>query len=274
MLCEISFQNLKVRYRTEGRGKNCIVLLHGFCESLEIWNDFTSRFIGTKKFRVIVPDLLGHGKSECPTEISSMEMMAQSVNEILMKEKIKKCVLIGHSMGGYVSLAFAELFPEKVKGLCLFHSSSLADSEEKKADRNRAIEVVKNDHLAFVSGLIPKLFAPANLENMKKQVERAMNIAKKIPKEGIISALAGMRDRKDRQHILENANFPVQFIMGKEDALISVEKMLPQFVKPKHAEALLLNGVGHMGFYEAKKKTLIAVEGFAINIFTAKAKRY
>jgi pimeloyl-ACP methyl ester carboxylesterase len=106
------------------------------------------------------------------------------------------------------------------------------------------------------------MFAPSNSERMKGDIERVLAIAKSNPKNGFIAALAGMRDRKDRQHILERAGYPVLFIIGKDDLLIPLDKMSPQIVKPKHSEVLMLSGVGHMGFYEAKEKTLFAVERF------------
>jgi len=266
MLKETYFGDSVIRYREEGEG-HCLVLLHGFCESLEIWDEFIGPL--SRKFRVIAPDLLGHGKSEVsyhrvgyggPTH--TMERMAECVNEVLRNSQVDRCTMVGHSMGGYTALAFAELFPEKLKGLCLFHSTAMADTEERRRERNLAIEVARKDKIAFVEGLIPRMFAPSSLERMRGYVERVLTIAKNNPLEGIVAALAGMRDRKDRQQVLERANYPILFILGKEDQLIPLERMFPQIVKPEHSEVLMLGGVGHMGFYEAKEKTLFAIERF------------
>ena len=121
---------------------------------------------------------------------------------------------------------------------------------------------MRKDKKAFLEGLIPKMFAPANVIKMKGQVEKVLAIAMNIHEDGLIAALAGMRDRKDRQHVLESAGYPVLFIIGKDDLLIPPDRTLPLIVKPGHAEALLISGVGHMGFYEAREKTLFAIGKF------------
>ena len=263
---ETTFRDFRIHYRDEGKGET-LLLLHGFCESSEIWDDFRGAL--SKRFRVITPDLLGHGKSSPPAVrnnngeyVNTMEMQAESAAAVLKSAGVERCTVVGHSMGGYTALAFAELFPEKVKGLCLFHSTAMADPEEKKRDRDKAIEAVKKDKKAFLEGLIPKMFAPANVIKMKGQVEKVLDSAMNIHEDGLVAALAGMRDRKDRQHVLEGAKYPVLFIIGKDDLLIPPDRMLPLILKPGHAEALLLSGVGHMGFYEAREKTLFAIEKF------------
>ncbi len=263
---EAIYGKFRIPYRDEGKGET-LLLLHGFCESSQIWDYFSS--ILSRKFRVISPDLLGHGNSTPPAirnssgeHVNTMEMQAESAAAVLKSAGVEKCTVAGHSMGGYTALAFAELFPEKVNGLCLFHSTALADTEEKKRDRDKAIESVKKDKKGFLEGLIPKMFAPANVIKMKGQVEKTLATALNIHEDGLIAALAGMRDRKDRQHVLDDAGYPVLFIIGRDDLLIPPDKILPLLVKPDHAEALLLSGVGHMGFYEARDKTLFAIDKF------------
>ena len=261
-----AFKDFRVHYKDEGKGET-LLLLHGFCESSEIWDDFRDTL--AKRYRVITPDLLGHGETLPPAVrningeyVNTMEMQAESAAAVLKSAGVERCTVVGHSMGGYTALAFAELFPEKVRGLCLFHSTAMADPEEKKRDRDKAIEAVKKDKKAFLEGLIPKMFAQANVDGMKEQVEKVLSIAMNIHKDGLIAALAGMRDRKDRQHVLEGAKYPVLFIIGKDDPLIPPDRMLPLILKPGHAEALLLSSVGHMVFYEAREKTLFAIEKF------------
>ena len=263
---ETTFRDFRIHYVDDGMGE-ALLLLHGFCESSGIWDDLRKSL--HKKCRLLIPDLLGHGKTSPPAVrdsageyINTMEMQAEAAAAVLKAEGIARCTVVGHSMGGYTALAFAELFPEKVKGLCLFHSTAIADPEEKKRDRDKAIEAVKKDKKAFLEGLIPKMFAPANVIKMKGQVEKVLAVAMNIHEDGLIAALAGMRDRKDRQHVLEGAGYPVLFIIGKDDLLIPPDRTLPLILKPGHAEVLLLNGVGHMGFYEAREKTLFAIEKF------------
>ncbi len=266
MLKETRYKDFTVSYRDSGKGEP-LVLIHGFCESMEIWDQFIIEL--SHKYRVITPDLLGNGKTGDPLQIANvddyvntMEMQAECINEVLKACNVERCTIVGHSMGGYTALALAELFPEKVKGLCLFHSSAAADTDDKKLDRNRAIEVVNKDKNAFLEGMIPKMVASSNLEKMKEEVNKVLKIAKNISKEGLIAALAGMRDRKDRRHVLDSVDCPVLFIIGKDDLMIPVDKMPDQILRPKHSEVLILSGVGHMGFYEAKQETLFAIEKF------------
>ena len=126
----------------------------------------------SQKNRVITIDLLGHGKSECLGYIHSMEDQADMVHAVLLELKIRKAVLVGHSMGGYVALAFAELYPNIVKGLILLNSTSRADSDERKLNRERAIKAVKQNYTAFVRMSIANLFSEDNRERLTDEIEK------------------------------------------------------------------------------------------------------
>ena len=125
----IQFKGAKIHF-TDTRKGRCIVLLHGFLESMEIWNEYVKLL--SKRYRVICIDLPGHGKSENIGYVHTMELMADCVKEVLYSLQITKCVMIGHSMGGYVTLAFAEKHERNLRGFALFHSHAAPDSEEKK----------------------------------------------------------------------------------------------------------------------------------------------
>jgi pimeloyl-ACP methyl ester carboxylesterase len=165
-------------------------------------------------------------------------------------------------MGGYVSLAFAKLFPEKLSGLALFHSQAASDSEESKKNRDRTIKIVQQNHTAFIHSFIPSLFADANISNFKAEIVALQKIADKTPAKGITAALLGMRDRESQLDTLEKLNAPVYFIVGKQDSRIPMETILPQLQLPSNSEALIMDEVGHMGFIEAKEKTLLSLERF------------
>ena len=164
------FRNIKVRYTDKGKGR-AVVLLHGFLESIELFEEFSTRL--SRSFRVISIDLPGHGQTPSLGYIHTMDLMAKCAKKVMDSLHLKKYVVVGHSMGGYAALAFAGLFPENVSGLCLFHSTALPDSEEKKKDRERVAEIVKQDHKQFVSDLIPKLFAAENIPLLKDEIGRA-----------------------------------------------------------------------------------------------------
>lgn len=261
---EIIFNNAKIKYHTEGKG-NVLVLLHGFTESLEIWDDFSAEL--SLDFKVVSIDLPGHGKSDCIGESHSMELMANVVKAVLDKEEIKKCVIVGHSMGGYVALAFAELYPSMMKGLGLFHSSALPDTPEGKVNRTRAIEAIGNNHSEFIMNFIPDLFAPQNRDILKDEINILVKKAGNMTSHSIIASQRGMMERKDRRFILENAEYPVMFIAGKQDSRVPYDKILEQISLPKDTFAVLLHDIAHMGYLEAKDKTIFAVKYFTGGCF-------
>ena len=254
------FRKTKVRYSDKGKGR-VIVLLHGFLESLELFEEFSDKL--SKTFRVISIDLPGHGQTPSIGYVHSMELMAECAKTVLDSIGLRKYVVVGHSMGGYVALAFAELFPQNVSGLCLFHSTAMPDSEEKKNDRDRVAEIVMNDHTQFVSDLIPKLFAQGNISLLKDEVAKAKAIAINTSKEGIVAALIGMKERPSRELVLKNSKVPVLFIIGKQDVILAWENLLLLASLPKKSFNTVLEHAGHMGFYEAPEETFKALKKFS-----------
>lgn len=252
------FKGVPVYFTDRGSGP-VVVFLHGFLENKEIWNDFAEALSSTN--RVICIDLPGHGKTGCLSYVHSMELMAEAVYLIVKKLRIKRCKLVGHSMGGYVALAFAEANPEMVTGLCLFHSTARADTEPKKADRNRAIQVVKKNPSLFIKETIPNLFYTTKQKPRKRLIAKTIAIALKTPKQGIIAALEGMKIRLERELIIRFAPYPVLFIIGKHDKIIPYESLIEQATLPENSKTIVAN-CGHMGFYEAPEKTLAAVKEF------------
>ena len=254
------FKKGKIAFSDKGKG-SALVLIHGFLGNKELWQE--TRGALAKNFRVVCIDLPGHGQSDCFGYIHSIDLMAKAVKAVLDKLRLKKYVLVGHSMGGYVALAFAEMFPESVKGLCLFHSTSYADSEQKKNDRDKAIRSVKVDPNIYVRATIINLFAAKNLKPLKKQVNLATQIARKTPKQGIVNALEGMKDRPNRDMILHFANYPIQFIIGKYDTILPMQSLIDQSRICKRGSALLLENSGHMGFLEQPDTCVKQLKKFA-----------
>jgi pimeloyl-ACP methyl ester carboxylesterase len=263
---ELLFENVPIHYKVEGKlHQHAIVLLHGFTESLDIWDDFSAEL--SVDFKVICIDLPGHGSSGCIGETHTMELMADVVKTILDKEKVKKCVIIGHSMGGYVTLAFAEKYPKYMQGLGLFHSSALPDTQEGKINRAKAIEAIGKNHSGFVMNFIPDLFAPCHRKPLKKKIDILIDKASEMSKQSIIASQRGMMERGDKRDVLKKAIYPVLFIAGKQDTRIPFEKVLEQIVLPKDTVALLLHDIAHMGYLEARDKTIYAVKCFVEGIY-------
>lgn len=246
--------------------ENTLVFLHGFCENKELWNALISKL--PEKFHCVTLDLPGFGSNLEPVKDYSIEAMAEAVHEELKKLHIKKCILVGHSLGGYVSLALAEKYPKMLQGLCLFHSSALADTEEKKANRNKTIEFVEKHGVdLFMQSFVAPLFAPENREKCKKDIEKLIKVGQATPQETITGVLGAMRDRKERLHVLKEAQFSVLFIAGKEDAAVPLEATLQQCHLPNNSTTVFLGNTAHMGMFERPYETRKSLEKFAELVF-------
>ena len=224
-LKNILFKNTNISYSDTGKGTT-IVLLHGFLENKTMWNHYVDAF--SKNYRVVTIDLLGHGKTEPRGYVHTMEDNADVVNEVLSHLKIEKAILIGHSMGGYVALAFAELYTEKVQGLVLLNSTSKPDNAERKLNRTRAIKAVKLNYTAFISLAIGNLFSENNRERLATNIELVKEEALKTPLQGIIASLEGMKIRKDKEIILHTNLFPMLLILGEKDPVLNYEESIQQ----------------------------------------------
>lgn len=222
---QIQFKNTNISYSDTGKG-TAIVLLHGFLENQQMWNNYVAAF--AKKNRVITIDLLGHGETECLGYMHSMEDNADVVHAVLTKLHIRKAIFVGHSMGGYVALAFAELFPDYIKGLVLLNSTSRADNDERKLNRDRAIKAVKQSFVNFISLSIANLFSEENREKLLNEIELVKKEALKTPLQGIVAALEGMKIRMDREVLLHLTPYPKMLILGKKDPVLQYEETKEQ----------------------------------------------
>ena len=221
----IIYKNTKISYTEQGKG-TAVVFLHGFLENKTMWNAFIPEL--SQKYRIITIDLLGHGETECLGYVHSMEDQADMVHAVLHELKIRKAFLIGHSLGGYVALAFAEIYPDYMKGLFLLNSTSRADSEERKINRDRAIKAVKQNYTNFVRLSIANLFSEDNREKLETVIEKVKLEALKTPLQGIVAALEGMKIRKDREVLLHFAPYPIQLVLGKKDGVLIYEEAIDQ----------------------------------------------
>lgn len=231
-----------------------MVLLHGYLESSDVWNGFSEKLSG--EFRVIAIDLPGHGRSEVYSETHTMDMMAGVVKEMLENLNVKKVFLGGHSMGGYVTLAFLDLYPEYLAGYCLFHSQPFGDTSEAIAKRKHEISLVregKKDQM--IPGNIEKMFATSNLEKFADFVTRSEMTASKIPGEGIVAVLNGMMQRPSRVKVMEEGRVPCLWILGSLDNYIP-STVIKRVNMPSNARILPLERSGHMGFIEEQDACL------------------
>jgi pimeloyl-ACP methyl ester carboxylesterase len=234
-----------------------VVFLHGFLESPAIWQEF----IGTHfaDYQVLTPALPGYGTAGAEAGYS-LEAAADSVRAELAAAGVGQAVLIGHSMGGYVALAFAEKYPGLVAGLCLFHSSSLPDNEDDTQRRGRSRTFMEEHGVAaFAHEFLQPQLSPTHRESLTNYVEQLQRIAAAVPQAVALGSLEAMAQRPDRQAVLEKATYPVLFIAGKDDRAVPPEKTHAESLLPDYCTVLWLAGVGHLGFIERPQDTRRAV---------------
>ena len=254
---QITYKNTSISYTDSGKG-TAIVLLHGFLENSKMWDDFIPEFI--TKYRVIAIDLLGHGKTQPMGYVHTMEDNADIVHAVLSELKIRRAVFVGHSMGGYVALAFAESYPEFLKGMVLLNSTSRADSDERKTNRDRAIKAVKQNYTNFVRLSIANLFSEDNRDRLVTEIDNVKLEALKTPLQGIVASLEGMKIRSDREVMLHFAPYPILLVLGEKDPVLNYQESLEQI---KNTEVQLLTFPdGHMSTIENREPLLKALLAF------------
>jgi pimeloyl-ACP methyl ester carboxylesterase len=232
-------------YRIAGDGP-VIVLLHGFGEDSSIWDRQFDIFGG---YQLVIPDLPGSGRSEM-TDDMSMEGLAKTIREFISVIGIERCTMIGHSMGGYVTLAFAEKYPDVLNGFGLFHSTAYADSEEKKQTRKKGIQFLqKHGAFEFLKTTIPNLYSPLTKSQHPELVQEQLDHSHDFAAPALISYYNSMIERPNRASVLET-DLPVLMVLGKYDVAAPVKDGLEQCFLPSLSYIHILDGVGHMGMRE------------------------
>lgn len=265
MYKSIPNKDTALSYRKLGMGK-ALVLVHGFGEDGHVWDQQLA--VLEQSMQVIIPDIPGTGKSgrwnEPNIEIADY---AQAILAILDAEGIETCCLLGHSMGGYITLAFAELYPARLNGFGLIHSTAYADSEEKKANRLKAVELMDQyGAAAFLRNTIPTLFG-ANFKKEYPQVVQAqIDQAAHFDTKACQQYTLAMRNRPNRTSVLESNPLPILFVIGTEDVAAPLTDLLGQIKLPLHASIHILENVGHMGMLEAADTMTKYIMDFVENL--------
>lgn len=249
-----------IHFFEKGKGQP-LILIHGYCETGNMWADFAESL--STDFRVICPDLPGIGNSTILGDQISLEEVAVQLEDWMESNQIENPIVIGHSLGGYVSLALLELMGNRIKAIGLFHSTAFADDAEKKEMRNRTITFLrKNGVEKFVTSFVPPLFPENRREELAKEIELAIEDAKRSTLDGLIAYAGAMRDRKDRLEVLKHFSGPKLLIAGTEDGAVKIEASRAQ--KDAFSHYIELEGVGHMGMIESKTESLQIVRTFAL----------
>jgi pimeloyl-ACP methyl ester carboxylesterase len=238
----------EVHYKTLGKGKP-VVFVHGFGETGGVWKNQYDACAG---YRLIIPDLPGTGKSPLTSDMS-MEGLADAVHSIVLHEieSAEKIIMIGHSMGGYITLAYAEKYADRLDGFGLFHSTAFADSEEKKQTRKKGISFIReHGSVEFLRTTIPNLYGPYFKKDKPRMVEQHINDSGVFTPEALVTYYESMMQRPDRTGILQEAKCPVLFIFGRHDTAVPIDDGLKQSHLPNVSYVHILENSGHMGMIE------------------------
>ena len=231
-------------------GSKVFLFLHGYLETLYVWDDFIKYL--PKDVRAISLDIPGHGLSGTSKDVNSMAFCADTLKVVLEKLCIKeKVVIIGHSMGGYIALEALKRYPDLFSALVLMHSAPFADSEEKKAEREREIELIRQNKLIQIVKLaIPKMFACSNLARLEDKIMELTETAEIHDREGIIASIEGMKIREDNSATLSSSPVPIILFQGMHDNYIPNERVDEMAGMFPAMQIIKLQNSGHAGFIE------------------------
>ena len=244
------FDSKQMGYQKTGIGP-AVILLHGFGEDHRVFNSTVTAL--EKSYTVYTPDLPGTGMSSIHTFPNnfSIENLADSIAALLQHEKIEHCILLGHSMGGYTTMAFAKKYPQYLKGFGLLHSTALPDTPIKIENRLRGISFIEKMGAAtFLETTTPNLFGKYSKENQYHIINSLITDNANQPAASLVAYYHAMMERPNLTSVLETTALPVLFILGTEDIAVALDDTLPQTKLPKSAYLYVLENCGHMGMLE------------------------
>ena len=235
------------------------MLLHGFAETSKVWENQIN-FLG-RNYRVIAPEIPGIGYP--PGAPLGMDAMADAVAALIQSITNEPVILLGHSMGGYITLALAENYPQLIKAFGLVHSTAFADTDEKKETRRKAIDFIqKNGTEAFLKTSSTGLFSEQSQQQHPEWIDNTVNMGSPFDPQVLVANYEAMMDRPDRTNVLRGSKMPVLFIIGMEDKAAPADDLLKQVHLPEVSYFHLLENVGHMGMWEAADKVNTFIQKF------------
>lgn len=255
---KVTVGGFTMAYEQQGQGE-AVVLLHGYCGSSAYWEKVGPLLAGS--YRVITPDLRGHGSSDAPMGAYTIEQMADDVAELMEALNVKKYTVLGHSMGGYVTLSLAQRYSDRLNGFGLIHSTAYPDTEEAKEKRLQAVATIGTEGItAFVDGMVPGLFAPELRDKLASEVDRVKEIGYRTPPQGASGAAMAMRERIDRRDVLSATVLPVLLVAGENDQLIPMQRTFT--TEGASVTKAVIKGAGHLSMYEAPEQIAAVISDF------------
>jgi len=238
----------EVAYFDEGKGST-IVFIHGFPFDKRMWEQQLAIF--RNHFRVIAYDVRGHGNTSANSNEFSIPQFTRDLGAFLNQLEIEKIIICGLSMGGYIALHAIESFPNKINGLILSDTQCAADTEEARAKRIKAIELIRNNGLEqYASDSVKNLFAPASLENQKDKVDFIKTTILKTAPDNICKTLLALANRKEKCSILEKIKIPVLILVGEEDKVTPIAAATKMHESIKESTLHSIKNAGHLSNLE------------------------
>ena len=236
-----------LHHEISGKGKETLVLLHGFMEDSTVWKMMLPQL--EQNFRCVTIDLPGHGQSPTDKEVLTMDYNAQQVREVLDELQLEKVHLLGHSMGGYTALAFAKKYAARLDSLTLFFSSFMADTEEKKEQREKSIRLIREKMESYIKNSTPDLFNENEKESLRKEIDFAVKVALRTKPESAIAALKGMIEREDTLDVLKTLEAKIVVIAGRHDSAVKTDTTWDKLPDRENIKGYLIES-GHNGHLE------------------------
>ena len=242
-----------------------VILLHGFCENKSMWFPYANKL--TEQYQIICPDLPGFGESSLPNKDITLEEIADELADFMSEIKVEKCVVIGHSLGGYVALALAERHPNLIQGLGLFNSTAMADDEEAKHRRNKSILFLKKHPVSkFIEPFIPSLFYSKRKEELKEEIALATSIGLQSPLNTIIAYTLAMKIRKDRFKLWKSFPFQTLFVGGANDSRVPLEMAEKHIEERANVDGYILPETAHMAMHERPTETIQMIQDYLLKV--------
>ena len=259
-MTSIRINDINLAYTDVGTGPP-IVLIHGYPFNRSLWTEQTEAL--NSKYRVVAPDLRGFGESDSSEGTATMARMAEDVAALMDALAIERAVIGGLSMGGYVALAFARMFPARVKALVLADTRAQADSEEGKQTRHQQAEKALSEGMAGIAdAMLPKLLTPDTVSKRPELVKRVRDMMLKTKPEGAAAALLGMAERDDQTEFISSIRVPALILVGREDAITPVADSEKMQSRIEGSRLVVIENAGHVSNLEQTEQFNDALLGF------------
>ena len=255
--------NIATHIEDSGKGDKVILLLHGYLETMYIWDDLYNDL--SRDYRVIRIDLPGHGLS-CTAPVNTMELMATVAKGVLDICKVEKATVIGHSMGGFVAQQCCKLFPDRFEKMILINSYPYPETDDSREIRAREQGVINSEHLMTLAELsIPKMFHPDNLRRLDEKIRETVGLCETHDPAGIVACIKGILQREDTTPWLAATKIPVLSICGDSDTLVTTEIRDRMAADCPNMRMEVLQNCGHNAFLESPERTLELIREFVYN---------